>query len=97
MEFEQCRSLTGLGDGFLNDFGGAVDEEALLGAGDGGVKELACGEGAVGFFGQYDEDILVFAALGAVDGDGPGGTVLGEFGDTDRFALVEMDFQAVST
>jgi len=46
MEFGQCRSLTGLGDSFLNDFGGAVDEEALLGAGDGGVEGLARGEGA---------------------------------------------------
>ena len=96
MEFEQCRSLTGVGDGFSDDFGGAVDEEALLGAGDGGVEELACGEGAVGFFGQYDEDILVFAALGAVDGDGPGGTVLGELGDAHRFTLVEMDFEPFS-
>ena len=51
MEFEQRRSLTALGYGFLDDFGGAVDEEALLGAGDGGVEELACGEGAIGFFG----------------------------------------------
>jgi len=96
MEFEQCRSLAGVGDGFPDDFGGAVDEEALLGAGDGGVEELACCEGAVGFFGQYDEDILVFAALGAVDGDGPGGTVLGELGDTHRFAFVEMDFEPFS-
>ena len=51
MKFEQCRSLTGVGDGFLDDFGGTVDEEALLGTGDGGVEELACGKGAVGFFG----------------------------------------------
>jgi hypothetical protein len=46
MEFEPCRSLIGFGNGFLNDFGGAVDEEALLGAGDGGLKELAHGEEA---------------------------------------------------
>ncbi len=51
MKFEQCRSLTGVGDGFLDDFGGAEDEEALLGARDCGVEELACSEGAVGFFG----------------------------------------------
>ena len=51
MEFEQRCSLTCLGDGFLDDFGGAKDEEALLGARDCGVEELACGKGAVGFFG----------------------------------------------
>ena len=52
MEFEQCRSVTALGYRFFNDFVGAVDEETLLRAGDGGVEELASREGAVRFFGQ---------------------------------------------
>ena len=52
MKVEQCRSLTALGYGFLDDFGGSVNEETLLRAGDGGVEELASREGAVRFFGQ---------------------------------------------
>ena len=50
VESEQSGAGGGFRDGFLDDFGGTDDEETLLGTSYCGVEELACGEGAVGFF-----------------------------------------------
>ena len=61
---QQCRSLASMGDGFLDEFGGAVDEEALLGANDCVLQELARGKGALFKFTQRTQRIWDFTQSG---------------------------------